>query len=68
MPVIKNSPELERFNKRLVRQEKISYRKALRIFGSLYKEAVSLRIFRHENILDGLDTDLKIAKILNALF
>jgi len=51
----------------LIAKEKISYRKALSIFEALHKEAVSLGVINSKNILDGLETDLRIAKALNGL-
>ena len=48
-------------------REKISYKKALRIYESLLREAVSLGVIKSGNMLEGLETDLKISKILNNL-
>ena len=65
--MIKNKHNLEKFHRKLIAEEKISYRKALSIFESLHKEAVSLGVINSKNILDGLETDLRIAKALNGL-
>jgi len=65
--LIKNKHKLEKFHRKLIAEEKISYRKALSIFESLHKEAVSLGVINSKNILDGLETDLRIAKALNGL-
>jgi hypothetical protein len=65
--LIKNKHKLEEFHRKLIAKEKISYRKALSIFEALHKEAVSLGVINSKNILDGLETDLRIAKALNGL-
>jgi len=65
--MIKNTPKLKKFYRRLIKKENIPYRKALLIYEMLYKEAVSLGALNQKNILDGLETDIKIAKALNLL-
>jgi hypothetical protein len=59
--------ELEEFYRRLIVEEDLSYEQSLRIFESLYAEAVLLGAISDENILDGLEVDLRIAKALNGL-
>ena len=65
--MIKNKHKLEKFHRKWIAKEKISYRKALSIFEALHKGAVSLGVINSKNILDGLETALKIAKALNGL-
>jgi len=65
--MIKNNLKLERFNKKLIKEENISFKEALLIFEALYKEAISLGVFRTKNILDGIEIDLRIAKAINDL-
>jgi hypothetical protein len=65
--MIIKTPELEEFYRRLIVEEDLSYEQALRIFESLYAEALTLGAITEENILDGLETDLRIAKALNGL-
>jgi hypothetical protein len=57
--------ELNKFYRHLIEKEKFSYRKALSIYEILHKEAVSLGIINSKNILEGLEIDLRIAKIIN---
>lgn len=64
--MIKNKSKLNNFYKKLLKKEKFTYKKALSIYESLYKEAVSLGIFNSKNILEGIETDIKIAKTLNS--
>ena len=67
LQMIIKTPELEEFYRRLIVEEDIPHEQALQIFDSLYAEALSLGAIRDENILDGLETDLRIAKALNGL-
>ena len=59
--------KLNKFYQKLIEQENISHKKALSIYEALHKEAVSLGIINSENILEGLETDLRIAKAINGL-
>lgn len=65
--MIRNTPELEEFYRRLIVEEDLSYEQSSGIFESLYAEAVSLGVIRDENILEGLEVDLRIAQALNGL-
>lgn len=63
--MIKNKQKLEKFYKKLMKKEKISYKKALLIYESLYREARSLGIISSKNVLDGLEVSQRIAKSIN---
>ena len=65
--MIKNHPELNKFYRELIERENISHKKSMSIFEALHKEAVSLEIINSENVLEGLDIDLRIAKAINGL-
>ena len=65
--MIRNKPKLDKFHKKLIREENLSYKEALFIYEALHKEAVSLGIINSENILEGLEVDLRIAKTVNGL-
>ncbi|MDO8580498.1 MAG: hypothetical protein Q7S13_03365 [Candidatus Omnitrophota bacterium] len=65
--MIKNPSKLNKFYKELKRQEKVSYREGLRIYEALYREAVALGRINSQNILDGIEVDIRLAKTLNAL-
>ncbi len=65
--MIKNKAKLNKFYKKLIEEENISHKKALSIYEAMHKEAVSLGIINSENILEGLDVDLRIAKAINGL-
>jgi hypothetical protein len=63
--MIQNRHKLEEFQRKLDAEESLSYREALAIYEMLHKEAVSLGAINSENILDGLEVDLRIAKAIN---
>jgi hypothetical protein len=63
--MVRNKKKLNKFYQALLRKENMSYRQALRIYEALHKEAVSLGIINSKNILDGLETDIKVAKTIN---
>jgi hypothetical protein len=65
--MIRRTPQLEEFYRQLVAAEDLSHEEALRIFEALYAEAVSLGAIREENILDGLEVDLRVARAVNGL-
>ncbi len=65
--MIRNKPKLDKFHRKLIKEENLSYKKALSIYEALHKEAVSLGIINSENILEGLEVDLRIAKTVNGL-
>ena len=65
--MIRNVDKLNRFYRKLIEQENISHKQALAIYESLHKEAVALGAISHENIWDGFEVDLRIAKAINGL-
>ena len=65
--MIRNKDKLNKFYQKLIEQENISHKEALSIYEALHKEAVSLGIINSENILEGLEIDLRIAKAINGL-
>jgi hypothetical protein len=65
--MIKNKILWEKLEKQLVSKTKPNYRTNLKIYKSLYKEAVALRIFPLKDPLEGIETDIKIAKYLNSV-
>ncbi len=62
--VLKRS-DLRKFEIAFLREEKVDIVRNLRIVEALYKEAVTLGIIPLKNPLDGIDVDLRIAKVVN---
>jgi hypothetical protein len=65
--MIKNRRKLDKFYRELDAKENLSYKEAVRIYDALHKEAVALGVISHENIWDGFEVDLRIAKAINGL-
>jgi hypothetical protein len=65
--MIIDTPKLQEFNRKLMEEERFSHEEALRIYEALHAEALYLGAISHENILDGLDVDLRIARAVNGL-
>ena len=65
--MVKDRFKLNKFYQELIKKENIPYKKALAIYEALHKEAVSLGIINSKDILDGLETDLRIARVINGL-
>jgi len=65
--MVKNKLKLNKFYRDLIEKENISHKEALLIYEAMHKEAVSLGVINSENILEGLEVDLRIAKAINGL-
>ena len=65
--MVKNKRKLKEFYRKLIEEENISHKQALSIYEALHKEAISLGAISSENILEGLEVDLRIAKAINGL-
>jgi hypothetical protein len=59
--MIKNERPLKAFERK-----KLGFKAAVKIFTALWKEAVRFKVFPSKNPLEGIETDLKIARILNS--
>lgn len=59
--------EFQKFEMELLRKEKVDIIRNFQIISALYKEAVALGILPLKNPLEGLETDIKIAKVVNSV-
>lgn len=65
--MVKNSLALDTFETEQIKRNKPSYFKSLHIFEALWKEAVNLGILPQKTSLDNMETDIRMARILNSL-
>ena len=65
--MIKNPDILERFEREVIRKEKLSFGRALAIFEAMWKEGVNLGVLPPKYPLEGIEVDIRIARILNCL-
>jgi transcriptional regulator with XRE-family HTH domain len=59
--------ELQKFELDFIKKEKVDIVRNFHMVEALYKEAVSLGIIPLKNPLDGIEVDLKIAKVVNSV-
>lgn len=65
--MIKDAKFLAEFEDELLRKEKIDYPAALRILDAMWDEARKLGVVPLKDPLEGIDVDIRIARILNDL-
>ncbi len=65
--MIRNLPQLQKFNREYLAKEKFTYSQALKIFEGLFQEAKTLGVINTQNILEGLELDLRVAKTIHQL-
>jgi hypothetical protein len=59
--------EFRKFERELLKKEKVDIMRNFKILEALYYEAVSLGIIPLRNLLDGVEVDIKIAKVINSV-
>lgn len=58
---------MRKLERELIRKEKVDVVRNFQIVEALYNEAFELGIFPLKNPLEGLETDIKIAKVINSI-
>lgn len=64
--MMKNPEYFRKFESSFISKQKLSYEKALKMFESMWEECISLGVLPAKNLLEGLETDIKVARILNS--
>jgi hypothetical protein len=59
--------EFRRFEIEILKNEKLDTRKKFEIVEALYREAVALGVFPLKDSLEGLEVDIRIAKVVNSV-
>lgn len=65
--MIKDPALLEDFNRNLKRKERTDYAQSLRILEGMLEEAVYLGILPLRDPLEGIDVDIRIARVINSV-
>ncbi len=65
--MIKNAEKLQKFEDELTRKGNIDITQNFRLVEAMYEEAVLLGVFPLKNPLDGIEVDIKIAKVINSV-
>jgi hypothetical protein len=63
--VIKNPDEVRRFEEQYLREENLSVQQRFAILDGLYELAVLFGHFKQEDIMEGIENDIWLAKALN---
>jgi len=59
--------EFRKFEMEILRNEKLDVKKKFKIVEALYREAVTLGVFPLKDSLEGLEVDIRIAKVINSV-
>jgi hypothetical protein len=62
-----NRDRLERFELDFLKKDKIDHARNLAIMDAMWREAVALKVFPPVDPLEGIDVDMKIAKVVNSV-
>ena len=65
--MIRNRKKLEEFYRKLDAEENLSYQEKLALYDAVWQFAVSMGAITSENILDGIEVDIRYARALNSL-
>lgn len=65
--MIKDRRLLSAFNDREIALEKADYLTALRLFEAMWEEGKTLGVLPLEDPLEGIEVDVRIARILNSV-
>ncbi len=65
--MIRNHRILNNLERKVIKEEKLSFSEALAIFEAMWKEGMTLGVLPPKDPLEGIETDIRIARILNCL-
>jgi hypothetical protein len=63
--MVKNPKLLSQFERTQLKREKLTYLQSLKIVEALWEEGKSLGVLPPKNPLEGIETDIKLARTLN---
>lgn len=63
--MIKDAGLLAEFDREQIRAEKLTYAEALAFFEAMWQEGIALGVLPLEDPLEGIEVDIRIARILN---
>ncbi|MDN3512091.1 MAG: hypothetical protein QY310_12835 [Candidatus Jettenia sp. CY-1] len=65
--MVKNPVLLKKFDDNFIRYEsKLTYSQSLNIFTDMWNEEIRLHVLPSKDPLEGIEVDIKIAKVLNS--
>jgi hypothetical protein len=63
--MVKNRKVLEAFEREQIRRERLSYPEKLKLMDALWQEGMALGVLPPKDPLEGIEADIRIARILN---
>jgi hypothetical protein len=67
MKAMKRNREFQKFEIEFLKKEKADVLRNFQMVEALYDEAVTLGVIPLKNPLDGIEVDLRIAKVINSV-
>jgi hypothetical protein len=64
--MVRDAKLLARFEDEQLSKERLTYAQSLKIFEAMWEEAVSFGVLPLRNPLEGIETDIELAGILNS--
>ncbi len=63
--MVKDAKLLAQFEEDQIRTERLSHTEALALFEAMWREGLALGVLRLKDPLEGIEVDIRIARILN---
>jgi len=64
--MIKDPKLLAEFEKAELKRERLPYPQALKLFEAMWEEAVTLGVLPPKDPMEGIEVDIRLARILNS--
>ena len=64
--MIKNQKVFQNFENDYIKKRDLSYKSNLQIYEGLYNEAILLKVIPGNNPMEGIEHNIRLAKILNS--
>lgn len=64
--MVKNSKILDELKHKEIKTQRLTYFRALEIFEAMWREALTLGALPLKDFMEGVEVDIKVAKILNS--
>lgn len=64
--MIKDSELLREFDEDFIKKREFSFDQAIKLFTSLWNEGVTLGVLPPKDPLEGIEVDIRIAKVVNS--
>lgn len=65
--MIKNPEHFQKFEDEMTRKDNMTYMQKLSLLNSMYKYAIKLGTLPPQDPLEGIENDIRLAKILNGI-